>query len=272
MTEKNTSTLQTDFSAPSEKKTGSALESSLVRHVSFLSPFRWLQQGAADMRYTLAASLGHGLIITAMGWVVVIFTSYHLYLFAAAISGFLLVSPLMASGLYELSRRKETGQPISFERSLNGLILNGRPLARLAGLLVLLMVVWFALSSFIFSAYFHGQLPEVSGAMYQTSWLKTVGMEFLLSYSLIGGAIAAVVFAVTAISVPMIMDRGTDLTTAMGISIQVVLNNLPAMFLWAALLAGLTAIGFITQLWGMIVILPLLGHATWHAYRETVAR
>jgi uncharacterized membrane protein len=241
-----------------------------IRKIGFLSPFRWLLQGWADMRYSLAASLAHGLIITAMSWVVVIFTNNHLYLFFAVISGFMLVSPLMAAGLYELSRCKESGHPVNFDASLNGLRINGRRLAKLAALLVLAIFVWFGLSAMIFENYFHGALPAVSGAIYQTSWITSLGASFLLSYGVVGGVIAAGVFILTAVSIPMIMDRSTGLVAALGTSIRAVLMNLPAMLLWASLLVGLTAIGFVTQLWGMIVIVPLLGHATWHAYRDTV--
>ncbi len=241
-----------------------------IRQVGFLSPFRWLRQGWEDMRYSLTASLGHGLIITAMGWVVIIFTNNHLYLFAAAISGFMLVSPLMAAGLYELSRRKESGQPVSFDMSLNGLRINGRRLARLAALLVLSIFVWFGLSAIIFKNYFHGELPAISGAIYQTSWITSADATFLLTYGAVGGVIAVGVFLLTAVSVPMIMDRSTGLIAAMGTSVRAVMANLPAMLLWAVLLVTLTAIGFATQLWGMIVIIPLLGHATWHAYRDIV--
>ncbi|TBR13782.1 MAG: DUF2189 domain-containing protein [Rugosibacter sp.] len=257
MSEQNASNLQTE-------------QSIAIRRVGFLSPFHWLRQGWSDMVHSLTASLGHGLIITAMGWVVVMFTSNHLYLFSAAISGFLLVSPLMATGLYELSRRKESGQPVSFEFSLNGLKINGGRLARLAALLVPFVFVWIGLSALIFKNYFHGELPAISGAIYQTSWITSGGTTFLLTYGITGGVIAAGVFMLTAVSVPMIMDRSTGLMTAMGTSIKVVMANVPAMLLWAALLVTLTAIGFATQLWGMIVIIPLLGHATWHAYRDTV--
>lgn len=259
MSEQNVSTLHAEYAVS-------------IRQIGFLSPFRWLRQGWEDMRYSLTASLGHGLIITAMGWVVVIFTSNHLYLFAAAISGFLLVSPLMAAGLYELSRRKEAGQPVSFELSLNGLRINGRRLARLAVLLVLFIFVWFGLSAMIFKNYFHGELPAASGAIYQTSWITSGDATFLLTYGAVGGFIAAGVFILTAVSVPMIMDRSTGLIVAMGTSVRAVMANMAAMLLWAALLVTLTTIGFMTQLWGMIVIIPLLGHATWHAYRDTVDR
>lgn len=241
-----------------------------IRQVGFLSPFRWLRQGWEDMRYSLTASLGHGLIITAMGWVVVIFTNNHLYLFAAAISGFMLVSPLMAAGLYELSRRKESGLSVNFDMSLNGLRINGRRLAKLAALLVLAIFVWFGFSAMIFESYFHGELPAISGAIYQTSWITAAGTTFLVTYGAVGGVIAAGVFILTAVSVPMMMDRSTGLFAAMGTSVRAVMANLPAMLLWGSLLVVLSAIGFATQLWGMFVIIPLLGHATWHAYRVTV--
>lgn len=255
-----------------EKTVCPAQEVSAVRilSVGFLSPFRWLRQGWEDLRYSLKASLAHGLIVTAMGWIVVMFTSSHLYLFTAAISGFMLVSPLLATGLYELSRRKESGQPVNFELSLAGLRTNGRRLARFAAVLTPFIFAWMGISALIFREFFHGDIPALTGAIYQTSWLSSGGVNFMLTYGAVGGVIAALVFALTVVSVPMIMDRSTGLMAAVCTSIKVVRLNFFAILLWAALLLALTLIGFATQLWGMIVIVPWLGHATWHAYRDTV--
>jgi uncharacterized membrane protein len=239
------------------------------RGVGVLSPFRWLRLGWQDFVHSLRASLAHGLLITAMGWVVLMFTSGDLYLFTAAISGFLLISPLMATGLYELSRRRELGQPVTFDASLGGLKNNGSRLIQLATILVLCIFAWFGLSHLIFREFFGGSMPVLAGAIYQTSW-RSGGPGFLLVYGAVGGGIALLVFVLSVISVPMMMDRGTALATAMSTSVRTVWRNVPAMLLWGLLLTALTLVGFATQLWAMIVIIPWLGHATWHAYRDTV--
>lgn len=239
------------------------------RKVGFLSPFRWLRKGWADLMHSLWASLAHGLIITAMGWIVLMFTSSHLYMFTAAISGFLLISPLMTVGLYELSRSRELGRPLTFDASLASLKNNGSSLMRFAIVLVPFIFVWLGLSGLVFKDFFGGDLPALSGAIYQTSW-RTGGMGFVLTYSAVGGAIAVMAFVLSVISVPMMIDRGVAPATAMLTSAKVVWLNLPAMVHWATLLSLLTVVGFATELWGMIVIIPWLGHSTWHAYRDIV--
>lgn len=239
-----------------------------LRKVGFFSPFSWLRKGWQDFTHSFWASLAHGLIITAMGWIVLMFTSSHLYMFTAAVSGFLLISPLLTAGLYELSRRRESGQSVTFDVSLASLKTNGSSLIRFAAVLVPLVFVWLALSGLVFADFFGGDVPALSGAVYQTSW-RTGGMGFVLTYGAVGGVIAVLAFVLSVISVPMMMDRGVGPTVAMLTSARVVWLNIPAMLHWAALLATLTVVGFATQLWGMIVIIPWLGHATWHAYRDT---
>lgn len=239
------------------------------RKVGVFSPLRWLQAGWVGMTRSLRASLAHGLLITAMGWVVVMFTSNHLYLFTAAVSGFLLLSPLMASGLYELSRRQELGESVTFDASLAGLKANRGTLTRFATVLVAVFLVWIVLSSLIFGNFIGGDVPVISGAIYQTTWLSA-STGFLLAYGTVGGIVAVMVFAASAVSIPLLMDRGIDAIKAMQISVRTVLLNIPAMLLWATCLVILSSVGFATQLWGMIVIVPWLGHATWHAYRDTV--
>lgn len=239
------------------------------RRIGFLSPFVWLQKGWQDFRHSLWASLAHGLIITAMGWIVLMFTSSHLYMFTAAISGFLLVSPVMAAGVYELSRRRESGQPVTFQDSLQGLQRDGGRLTRFAGMMVLFVVIWFVISNLILNEYFGRDIPALSGAIYQTSWFAG-GPKFLLTYVAVGGVVALVVFMLSVVSMPMMIDRDVSPGEAMLLSMRTVWHNIPGMLHWAVLLTLLTLVGFATQLWGMIVIIPWLGHATWHAYRETI--
>lgn len=254
-----------------EKTVYSVQEVSDIRimRIGFSRPFRWLHEGWQDLMYSPRASLAHGLIITAMGWIVVIFTSNHLYLFTAAISGFMLVGPMLAAGLYELSRRKMAGQLVNFEASLDGLKRNVNQLARFAIVPVAFIFAWLGISALIFKDFFHGDVPALTGAIYQTTWLSG-GAAFLLTYGIVGGAMAVTIFVLSVISVPMIMDRGTEPAVAIVTSVKVVGMNIFPMLLWAALLVALTLIGLLTQLWGMVLIIPLLGHATWHAYKDTV--
>jgi uncharacterized membrane protein len=240
------------------------------KKIGFLSPLRWLRLGWQDFSHSRRASLAYGLITTAMGWAVLTFTSDNLYLFTAATSGFLLIGPLMASGVYELSRRKETGQPVTFDASLAGLKEHGSRLTRFASILLLFVFVWLGLSSLLFKGFFGATVPILPGVtLYQTFWLSG-GPGFILTYSAVGGVIALVVFALSVVSVPLMMDRKTEPEVAMLTSARAVWLNIPTMLHWAVLLVALTLVGFATQLWGMIIIIPWLGHATWHAYKDSV--
>ena len=92
--------------------------------------------------------------------------------------------------------------------------------------------------------------------------------EVVVVYLGVGSVFAAIVFVVSAIAIPMLLDRNGDIYTAMATSFLAVIRNIPAMLVWAGLIVVLSAIGFVTLLFGMIVIFPILGHATWHAYRD----
>jgi len=93
----------------------------------------------------------------------------------------------------------------------------------------------------------------------------------ILGFVICGGVLAAIVFALSVVAVPLIIDRHASATEAMRASLRAVLANLPAMLLWAFLIVGLTAIAFVTMLVGMVIVAPLLGYATWHAYRDLIS-
>ncbi len=240
-----------------------------VAHVETSRPFVWLQRGWDDLRAHPGPSLAHGLTLAVLGNVILVLFSTHVALVAAAVSGFLLVGPLLAAAFYELSRRRHAGERVSFDASLEGAFRHGRSLIGLGVMLAALALAWAWLSAVLFQQAFGGNLPSVADSAYQVMDGGKYS-SFLVSYMTTGAVFAVVAFLLSAVAAPMIFDGRADTRTAVAMSIKTVIANPGAMALWAAIIAVLTAIGFATFMIGLVVILPLLGHATWHAYRDLV--
>jgi len=238
-----------------------------VTHVSIFRPFIWLGRGWLDLRKHWGASLGYGAIIMAMGWTLLVFCGTHPYFIAAAISAFLLVGPVVSAGLCEMSRRYSLGQSASFDDSLEGFSRNAGALFEFGGILAGCAVVWFILSAVLLGNVFHIDLPDVRDTLYQ-GFLDSANRSQVLAYVGIGGVLAAAIFSVSVVSIPLMLDRHATAGQAMRASVNLVLGNIPAMIVWSGLILVLTAVGFAPLLGGMILVAPWLGHATWHAYKD----
>jgi uncharacterized membrane protein len=239
-----------------------------ITHVPVDQPLEWLRRGWDDFRHNPGASLAYGVIVSAFGALILTLWS-HPYLIAASISGFLLVGPLLGTGLVELSRRRERGDAVGFDASLSALGQHREALLRFSLGLLLIAVVWFGASTIMLAMVLGSAAPGLGSTVWGRL-LDQISSAQLLSYFAVGGILAAIVFARSVVAVPMIVDRDVDAATAVRTSHRVTLADLPAMLIWAALIVLLTAIGFLTFLVGMVVVFPLLGHATWHAYRDMV--
>lgn len=240
-----------------------------IQHVAFLRPFIWLGRGWTDIINHPRASFAHGLIVTAVFLMALLITSSHVYVLAAVISGFMLVGPIMAAGLCEISRRGEVHQHVTFDDSLVGLSRNQTTLIRFASMLLGLSVLWFVISGLVLMATVGNVAPAFDQSLWGDFFSFVTPMQLVL-YLVVGGLLASMVFILSVVSVPAIIDSQIKVLDAAFISIKVVANNIPTMLVWAAMLALLTSIGIGSFLLGMIVIYPLLGHATWHAYRDLV--
>ncbi len=240
-----------------------------VRHVDAARPLAWLRMGWDDLRANPLPSLAHGAVLAAIGYLILAYAAALPYLFTAAISGFFLVGPLAAAGLYEISRRQEKGEHIGWMESLRGLGRHRESLFYCGIMLAFMLIAWERVSAILFALLYSGNVPEVSNLM-RDVFLSTEHLSFTLTWLAAGGALAALVFALMVIAVPMLMARDTDIATAMMTSLRAVGQNPAAMALWAVLIVTLVAIGFATMMIAMVVLLPVLGHATWHAYRDLV--
>ena len=239
-----------------------------VHHVPMTRPLIWLSRGWDDLLHHRGASLAYGWLVSSLGALILAYER-HPFFIAFTISAFLLVGPIMTAGLCELSRRQEHGEESDFAASLRGLRGHSHNLMAFSNRLLALGLAWFALSSAILYVATGNVAPSLEATV-GGDVLRQVSATQLLFYTASAGLLASIVFALSVVSVPMITESNVDAGTAMRTSLRVSLKDLPAMLVWAALIAALVGIGFATYFVGMIVIYPLLGHATWHAYKDLV--
>jgi len=239
-----------------------------VRSVPLSRPFIWLSEGWDDLLHHRSASLAYGLLVSALGALILAYGRHPFYI-AAVCAGFLLVGPILTAGLCELSRCRDEGELADFQSSLLPLKRNRGSLLGVAETLVLLALIWFALSGSLYLGLVGSLAPGVSTMMWG-DFMGQISDSQLAAYIAVGLVLAAVVFALSVVTIPMIVERHVDASTAMHMSLRVIWRDFPAMLVWAGLISGLVFIGFATGLLGMVIVFPLLGHATWRAYKELV--
>jgi len=237
--------------------------------ISPLRPFAWLWLGLRDLAACWPANAAHGLLMVLLGWVLLLLLGNHPYFVSAAVSGFLLFAPVMATGLCELSRRRAARQRLRFNDSLDALAREGPALLKFGAVLGAIAILWFALSELLLAPAFSVAMPSVAETYY-LGFLTEIDRALAIWFVATGGVLAAIVFVLSVVTVPLLIDRGVRARVAMQASIRAAYANPLAMIVWAALIVGITMLGFATLLAGMIVLIPLLGHATWHAYRDLV--
>ena len=240
-----------------------------IRRVSLLRPAQWLGRGWEDLKTIGRPGLAHGVLIAIIGAVLLMLGSSHVYLTAAAVTGYLLVGPIMTTGVCELARRRAAREPLGFDESLHGLTRNPEALLHFGGVLALIALLWFVISAFLLQSVLNTSVPTLAVALWGGA--AELSNSQLLAYIACGGVLAAAVFAMSVVAVPLIIDRRASAGDAIRASMRATFTNLPAMLVWAALIVGLTVLGFVTMLLGMVIVAPLLGYATWHAYRDLVA-
>jgi uncharacterized membrane protein len=239
-----------------------------IRTVASTAPFRWLALGWSDYRNCVPPAAFYGLCFALMGYVLhFVFERAYEYTTAMA-TGFLLVGPFLCIGLYELSRRRELGMPCALAPTLAVWRGNAGNIGIYCLVIGVVFLVWARASLVLFALFYDSQMPTLRGFLAQI--FRPENLQFLAVYFGVGLIFATLVFAASVISIPLMLDRNQDAITAMLSSFIALGRNAAALTLWAALIAGLTAIGFATLYLGLIVCMPVIGHATWHAYRELV--
>lgn len=232
------------------------------------APFAWLRRGARDVRRCGIASLFFGLCFATGGVLLLVAFRSAVEWVTAVTTGFMLLGPLLCIGLYELSRQHEAGEPISLARALMVWQRNIGAFGIYSLILIVIYLVWARASMVIFALFYQGGMPTMASFLTQITAFDNV--EFLLAYVVIGGFFALLVFGFSVVAIPLMLDRNQDAVTAMLASASALLRNLPMLLIWAALIVLAAAVGFATGLVGLVFTMPLVGHATWHAYRALI--
>lgn len=240
------------------------------RKLPAATAFRWLSEGWRDLWTGPAASLSYGLLVflASVGIIIGLFAFELDYILFPALAGFMVMGPLIAVGLYEKSQRIAAGEPVRLRHMIFVKPMSGGQILFTGVLLCLLMLLWMRAAVLIYALFF-GLLP-FPGLEHIAPMLFTtpVGWAMLLIGSAVGALFAAFSFAISAFSIPMLLQKRVDALTAMGTSTVLVWNNLPVMLTWGAIVLTLFLLSLATGLLGLILVFPVLGHGTWHAYRE----
>ena len=243
-----------------------------IERVPFDAPWAWLAAGWRDIWSAPQISLLYGGAFTALS------AALSLGLMAGGVAslalalagGFLLIGPAAAVGLYEVSRRLECRQSLRLGEVLTqGLKAPGQ-LGFFGAVLAFVYVTWVQIAFLLFMLFFGGRPLPPPSELAAALLLTTHGLGLLVTGTIVGGLLAALVFAISVISVPLLMTRRIDAVTAIATSLRAVRLNPKPMALWAGLIAGFMLLGLASLYVGLVIAFPLIGHATWHAFRDLV--
>lgn len=242
-----------------------------VENITNGHPWRWMVAGWEDIKRTPATSIGYGVLITIVSYLVTLGTamSGFFYLIPVLLGGFFLVAPALGLGLYEVSRRTEKGEPANFMHALRAIASHSFAVSTMGAAMAVCFVAWLLAAGLVFMLMNSGITPTVQNAIPYLFSLENLPM--LVVGTLVGALFALGVFSISVVSVPMLLDReDVDVMSAMRISYEAFRFNLVPMLLWAGLIVLVILGGFITLYVGLAIGFPLVAHASWHAYRDLV--
>jgi len=245
---------------------GAALSITL-RPLGLGDPLRWLALGWRDFRRCPGIGLFYGACFMAMGWLLMtVFEHAPAYVLALS-AGFLLTGPFFCLGLYQASRQLERGEQPDLGDSLRAWDQRAGTLAIFGFVLLVLEMLWGRAALIIFAVSFDG-MPDFKGSL--LALVNPENIQFIVAYLLVGGLFAGLIFAVSVVSMPLILDRPTDAISAGLTSLRLVLGQPLVMLCWGALITALVVLAMLPWFAGLLVVGPVLGHASWHAYRAAV--
>lgn len=247
----------------------STMPQAIMVPLGFGDPLRWLARGWKDFAAAPGIGIFYGVCFWLMAMVLtLVFRKQPEYVMSIA-SGCLLVGPFLAMGLYEVSRRRELGVQPELGASLTCWDSHIRSMSMLVLVLIVLELLWGRASLVVFAVFFNTGMPSTTGVL--QAIFNPENIEFVMVYLAVGGVFALLVYSTAVVSIPMILDRDTDAISAAITSIRVVFSNPLTLLWWGMLITLLVLMALIPWGLGLIVVGPLLGHASWHAYRGAVS-
>lgn len=246
-------------------------EIALVREVGTEDVWKWLSAGWSDLKVNTTISASYAALFILSG-LILSFGFYFMgwpYLILPGLTGFLLVGPAVGIGFYEISRRHAVGEKASLLTTVTAARHNRLGIFGFGVALAFVFQVWLRISFTVFALNFPGIMPEWDIILMRA--LSMEGVYFGISIALVGAVFATSIFFVGAFSMPLMMDRKSVLIPSLITSAYAVAHNRKAMFLWAAIIVFFIGIGLATAGIGLIITLPLIGHATWHAYKQVMS-
>ena len=230
-------------------------------------PLHWLRLGLRDFLRVPGIGLFYGGCFMVMGWALMaVYRNAAAYVLALS-AGFLLVGPFLCLGLYRASQRLERGEKAGLGDSLLAWDTRTGTLAIFGLVLLVLEMLWGRAALVVFAVSFDG-MPDFKGSL--RALLDPENIGFIVAYLGVGGVFAGLIFSISVVAMPLILDRPVDAITAGLTSLRLVLTQPGVMLLWGALITLLVVIAMLPWFAGLLVVGPVLGHASWHAYRAAV--
>ena len=240
----------------------------VIRRLDTKAPLNWLQRGWQDMLATRFKGCFYGLIFVLMGYAILWVYATKWQLTMGLVGGFFLMGPFLCTGIYDLSRQQEKHGKASLIKSLTCWSRNLSGLAFFAIILTFVMIVWARVSLILFALVSTTSFPTVKGVL---SMIFTIdNPQFLLLWAGVGFIFASLVFAVGVIAAPMMLDRKSDTFMAIFSSVRSLHANPRPLYLWAFLVVVIIGLSLAANFIPLLITAPLIGHATWHAYRDLV--
>ena len=233
---------------------------------------KWLSKGYTDLKTNPLISITYGLAFAVVGFLLSMIADANPVFVGSTTTGFLLVGPFLALGLYFVSSKIEKGEQVSFSQSLGAISQNMRCIGIYAITLGFVMSVWVRISTLVASLSINDVTLTETGNIALFKSLMTMDQGFSLIFGLfaVGLVFATVAFITGVVTLPMLMDDKVDIVTAVSTSIRVVKRNPSVMAVWAITIAVIIGFGIATNFIGLLVLMPLISFASWHAYRDLV--